>query len=434
MSTSNIHNELADELEPEARKRRRRPQQPEIFAAAISLNTGNITAEELEDDFDVSPDVLHEANSSEYSGIGFHAMIRAAADEAGIALPYHLTGDGYYRVAQECQERFNHLRAGGQIRASQGWSSLNLASINENVLNRSIHSRFMRQDSIIPSLAQESPARDFRPHKAYRLYGTGFFQKLGATGEIEHLKFSDTGFSNEVDTSAGMVTIPRKAIVNDDIDVFETMGNGLADTAFDTRERDFCYLLLDPGLWRTATATAPDGNGQLPANALAAGASSEFGVEALEAIDSLLTNQRDRGNKPIRKGGERVLLTQSGSMARQAKNLNDSEMLMDLATGTGAGKKSAKKNSFYGELERRVDTQWLNHEEMGARKSATAWFFFADPRIQPFLQVLYLNNRRTPYVETEKAAFDSLGQQMRSYWDYGMAQIDDIGGGYSPGQ
>lgn len=405
----------------------------EIFAAAISLSTGNVTGEQLENEFDVPADVIHEAQSSGYRGIGFHGIIRAAATDAGIPVPHHISPNEYYRLATEIQNRYAYLSS-ADLKASQGWSTLNLASINENVLNRSIHGRFMKQVSIIPSVAQEAPARDFREHRAYRLYGSDFFQKLGATGEINHLRFSDTGFTNAVDTSAGMVTIPRKAIVNDEIEVFGQVGDAIADTGFDTRERDFCFMLLDAGLWRTAAIAAPDGAGKLPANALAAGATSEFGIEALESMDDIIANQRDRGNKPIRVGGEKILLTQSGAMARQAKRIHESEDVMDLASGTKAGKAQPKKNSFYGELEKRVSTQWLNHEEMGGRRTDKAFFLFVDPLHEPFLQVLYLNDRRTPYVETEQAAFNSLGQQMRGYWDYGMAQIGDLGGTYSPGE
>ncbi|APZ92169.1 hypothetical protein [Fuerstiella marisgermanici] len=407
--------------------------QGEIFAAAMSLATGSVSPQILEDDFDVDADVLNEAMSSEYRGIGFHGMIRAAAAEAGIPVGHHIADAEYYRLAQQIQERFDYRSAGGQISASQGWSTMNLASINENVLNRAIHSRFAKHTSIIPAVAQEAPSRDFRPHKTYRMYGHGFFKKVGATGEIEHLQFSDTGFSNAVDTTAGMVTIPRTAIINDEIGIFDQMAVSIADVGFDTRERDFCYLLLDPSLWRTSATTAPDGNGQLPANALASGGSSAFGIEALEALDDVLSNQRDRADKPIRTGGEKVLLTQAGAMARRAKDINQSSVLMDLASGTKAGQKTEKANPFYGELDKRVSTQWLNHEEMGSRQSATAFFMFADPLVQPFLQVLYLNDRRTPHVESERGAFNVLGQQMRSYWDYGMAQIDDVGGGYSPG-
>ncbi|MEQ9407747.1 MAG: hypothetical protein RIK87_08460 [Fuerstiella sp.] len=404
------------------------PNEAEIMAAAMSLAQGNISAQQLEEDFDVSQDVLNEAHATNYRGIGFHGIIRAAAVEAGIPLAHHIAPQEYPRLAEQIQHRYQFLLASGQIQASQGWSTLNLAAINENVMNRSIHGRFMRQESIIPRIAQQRPARDFRPHKAYRLYGEGFFQKLKATGEIQHLKFADTGFENEVDTTAGMVTIPRKAIANDDLNIFQQVGDGLADTAFDTRERDFCIVILDPALWRTATGAEGE-----PINALAAGASSVFGIAALEALTDVLKKQKDRGGKPIRKGGSRILLTQTGAMERQARVIHTSENLMDWASGTKSSKDSPKRNSMYGELENRVASDWLEHDSVTNHSSA-AFFLFSDPEVQPFIQVLYLDNRQTPYVETEQAAFNVLGQQMRSYWDYGMAQIDDVGAAYSPGE
>jgi hypothetical protein len=403
------------------------PNEAEIFAAAMSIAQGNVTPEQLENDFGVSADVLQEASSSRYRGIGFHGVIRAAAAEAGIPLNYHTAPDEYPRLAMEIQGKYEFMRNSGQIAASQGWSTLNLAAINENVMNRSIHGRFMKQESIIPRIAQVAPARDFRPHKAYRMWGEGFFKKLKATGEIEHLKFSDTGFTNEVDTTAGMITIPRKAIANDDLNIFQQVGDGLADTGWDTRERDFCSVLLSSSLWRTAVGS----NGE-PINALASGGSSAFGITALEALSDVLAKQKDRGGKPIRKGGSRVLLTQTGAMARQAKVIHNSEHLQDQASGAKSSTQSAKLNPLFGELEQRIESDWLEHSSVPGA-SSTAFFLFSDPSVQAFIQILYLNNRQTPYVETEQAAFNVLGQQMRSYWDYGIAQIDDLGGAYSPG-
>ncbi|GAB5444935.1 MAG: hypothetical protein Fues2KO_52840 [Fuerstiella sp.] len=400
----------------------------EIYAAAMSMECDSVTPELLEDSFGVDADVIDAAMGRDYRGVGFHGIIRAAAGEAGIPVPHHIAPSEYPRLAQEIQNWHDFNRAGRELRASQGWSTTNLAAINENVLNRSIHGRFEKQQSIVPVVAQERPARDFRPHKAYRMYGQGFFKKLKATGEIEHLKFGDTSFENAVDTEAIMTTLPRQAIVNDDLGIFDAMGLAIADTGFDTRERDICYALLDSSLWRTSTGA----NGE-PINALAAGASSAFGVSALEALDDVLVNQKDRDGKPIRATGDKVLLTQSGAMARQARVIHTSEGLMDHSSGPKASTDSPSANPLRGEYETRAHTQWLSHSEMGARASSTAFFLFANPEIQPFIQVLYLNDRRTPHVETQSTAFNSLGQQMRSYWDYGIAQIDDVGAAYSPG-
>lgn len=416
------------------------PADAEVMCAAMTIGAGTIKPEQLESDFGVSADVLDKAASKDYRNIGFHGIIRAAAAEAGIPVPYHIAQDEYPRLAYKIQKKYQFMVDSGEIQAAQAWSTLNLASINENVLNRTIHGRFMRWESIVPKVCQEAAARDFRPHKAYRLWGQGFFEKLSATQEIEHMTFADTAFENAVDTEALMITIPRKAIANDELGIFQQVGNGLADSAFRTRERNLARVLLDPNIWRIAEVAAPGGAGKLPINSLAAGAASELGVDALAQLTDILKDQKDRGGNPIMVNDGYVLLTQTGAQERIARTIHESENLMDNQTGTGAKKNTPKKNPVHGEFpeERRCATPWLRHESVTTKDgsitaSPTAYFLFANPVLQPMFQVLYLNDRRTPFVETDDAAFNVLGQQMRSYWDYGMAQIDDIGAAYSPG-
>ena len=90
-------------------------------------------------------------------------------------------------------------------------------------------------------------------------------------------------------------------------------------------------------------------------------------------------------------------------------------------------------NIFYGMLNNVVPTQWLNHQSMGSLKTSTGWFEFSDPNVQPMFGVVYLNDRRVPIVETAPAAFNQLGQQMRVIFDYGMGQVDDVGGVFNKG-
>ena len=71
---------------------------------------------------------------------------------------------------------------------------------------------------------------------------------------------------------------------------------------------------------------------------------------------------------------------------------------------------------------------------MGPLKTATGWFQLSDPNVQPMFAVSYLNNQRIPMVETAPGSFNTLGQQMRVIFDYGMGQIDDIGAVFNKGQ
>jgi len=56
--------------------------------------------------------------------------------------------------------------------------------------------------------------------------------------------------------------------------------------------------------------------------------------------------------------------------------------------------------------------------------STTTWYLIGNPLLVPAFQVAYLNGRRAPTIETADAVFDTLGIQMRCYFDFGVAQID----------
>jgi hypothetical protein len=56
--------------------------------------------------------------------------------------------------------------------------------------------------------------------------------------------------------------------------------------------------------------------------------------------------------------------------------------------------------------------------------SSSTWYLLADPNILPAFQVAYLDGRRAPTVETSDAEFNTLGLQMRCYFDFGVARLD----------
>jgi len=56
--------------------------------------------------------------------------------------------------------------------------------------------------------------------------------------------------------------------------------------------------------------------------------------------------------------------------------------------------------------------------------SATDYYLLADPVNLPAFQVAYLQGNRQPTIETADAVFNTLGVQMRCYFDFGVSQVD----------
>jgi hypothetical protein len=59
--------------------------------------------------------------------------------------------------------------------------------------------------------------------------------------------------------------------------------------------------------------------------------------------------------------------------------------------------------------------------------SNSNWYLVADPNNLPAFQVAYLRGQRQPTIEAADAQFNTLGIQLRCYFDFGVARIDHRG-------
>lgn len=393
----------------------------EIVAAALAI-TGGVTPDELKAS-GVDQKVIDAAESKQWRGIGYHALVRMGLQAAGKSVHGNISPTQYGVYAAELQAKYEYMVNSGMLEASTGYTVMNLASITDDAINRSINARYNAFASIIPKCAKQISARDFRPLNNYQLSSGGFLKKLADSGELEHLKFSDAKFTMEVDTQGAMIGVGRKYIVNDDVGIVSQFGEALGYKGAQTLERDFHLMILTLSFWRTAVGAANQ-----PINYIT-GAGSAFGYAAMKASHHLWSNMQDREGNPINVGPA-TLLVQSGNMALDAKDLNKSEKRMvrnDVTTDI------TEANVFQGMLNSVAESQWLNHQSMGALRTSTGWFEFSDPMVQARFAVAYLDNQRVPKVETAPGSFNTLGQQMRVIFDYGMGEVSDMGAVFNKG-
>jgi len=65
--------------------------------------------------------------------------------------------------------------------------------------------------------------------------------------------------------------------------------------------------------------------------------------------------------------------------------------------------------------------------------SAAPWLLVSNPMGMPLMEAAFLNGREEPFVETADADFNTLGVQMRCYYDYGSSFGDWRSAVYSTG-
>jgi hypothetical protein len=56
--------------------------------------------------------------------------------------------------------------------------------------------------------------------------------------------------------------------------------------------------------------------------------------------------------------------------------------------------------------------------------SAAPWYVLCDPMDLAFIQVVFLNGRQQPVIESAESDFNQLGVQFRGYFDFGVAQVE----------
>jgi phage head maturation protease len=150
-------------------------------------------------------------------------------------------------LARECL-----IRAGINITGLQAQTLITRAmqstsdypSVLASIMDKSMRIAYGAAPSGIRRVAKESTANDFRAKSRIQFDHSGFtLSKLTETGEFQYGGFSDTAESYAIDTYGKIFTISRKALVNDDLSVFNdvTRRCGMAAAEF---ERQFLVTML----------------------------------------------------------------------------------------------------------------------------------------------------------------------------------------------
>jgi len=121
-----------------------------------------------------------------------------------------------------------------------------------------------------------------------------------------------------------------------------------------------------------------------------------------------------------------ILLVPTALSATSASLFNSTEIRNPSATA-----KYPINNPHVGNFRPVVSRYMGNSNYTGY--SATAWNMLASPQELSTVEVCFLNGQQTPIIEQAEANFDTLGVQMRGYFDFGVNDQDGRGGVRSKG-
>jgi hypothetical protein len=361
-----------------------------VLAAALLMRCG-VNDNRLAEDRDFGPQVVEAAWKRRNSGL--HATIAAALQADGQAAPH----DGlelFHTVVQH------------QIQA--GFSTVDLPGLLGTVGNKLLLDSFTRVDGTYERIAQQADFNNFLTYTMFRLDHTGEFAKVGPTGEIKHGKLNETTYTNRLETRGQMLTYGRDALINDDTNSFQQLFAAVGRKA---------RLAVERALYTAVMESSDSFYTSAKGNRLT---TTPLNVEGLAAGEAAMLGQVATDGDPIY-SQPAILLVPPG-LKYLADQLWTSAMVNQSPSNS---KSQGADNPFRGRF--RVESSPFLALPGMPGSSNTTWYLLADPSNLPAFQVAYLRGQRQPTIETADAQFNTLGLQMRCYFDFGVARIDHRG-------
>lgn len=252
---------------------------------------------------------------------------------------------------------------------------------------------------------------DFREYKRLRMGSFSRLDKLPENAEYKTKPISDaTAEKISAQTFGNTINVSRQMIVNDDLNAFTRLASMLGRAAARSIEIDVYALLA-------SNPTMGDGKALFHAdhgNLLTSGAAPS--VAQFEAMRLKMAVQMEPGANdyidirpdiwlgPIALGGE-------------ARVVNEAQYDVNVTN------KFQVPNRVRGLFRDIVDTP---------RLSGTAYYAFADPNVEPVLEVVFLDGVQTPFMDMQEG-WNVDGIEWKIRLDYGVGAIGYRGVVKNPG-
>lgn len=279
------------------------------------------------------------------------------------------------------------------------WATHSISGILSATVNKFLLAGFNGVESSWRSIASVRSVNDFKALTSYRLNGGMKFEKVAPGGELKNAGVSDESRTISAETYGIMTSVTRNDLINDDLGALtatpQKLGRGGA-------------LKLNDVFWAefqddSAFFTTARGNKKTSAGALS--------LSNLKAIATLFRKLKDPDGNPVAVD-PRVLLVPADIELAAAEIMGSSL----LVGGSSAG---PNVNVLAGRYQV-VSTSYLT--------SAEDYYLLASPMDMPVMEVAFLNGVQSPIVETAEADFNTLGVQMRGYFDFGVAKAEYLAG------
>jgi HK97 family phage prohead protease len=273
-------------------------------------------------------------------------------------------------------------------------------AIFADTANRSLRRAYDAAPQVLKRLARQTTARDFRAKSGIQLGEAPTLEKVNEAGEYKYGTLAEASESYAIDTFGKIVSLSRKAIINDDIGAFVDLSGKLGMAAAEF-EAQFLVNLLASGAGLGPTMA--DGDTLFHAdhgNKSVSGAALD--ATTLGAARLAMRRQTGLSGKPINVTPKFVLVPPE-------LETKGEQILAAIQPA-----KAEDVNPFGGKMELLVEARLA---------SATRWYVVADPAQIDGLEYAYLQGEEGPQIET-RAGFEVDGLEVKVRLDFGAAFMD----------
>jgi hypothetical protein len=306
---------------------------------------------------------------------------------------------------------------GGWFEAS-GSSGIDTPNILSNVANKVLETRFLGGEMAYAQTARISSAKDFKQQTFLRLTGVGTFERIAPDGQIKHGTLGERSYTVTPLNYGKMLGIGYEMLRNDDLGAFTDVAAELGSGANEIVNN----VYWDAFAAANTTLFPTDDSNRNYLNS-----SSIFNLTALDAAESKFRLQTKPGAGP--NGETRLLGIMPSIILVPAAIGNRAAAAMGTPTVVYGGSTIAPDVNVMAGRYQVVSSAYMQD----SMNSAVKWFLIANPQTLALMYLSFLDGIQIPVVEANPFDFNTLGQQWRSHFAFGVGTGEYRAGVYNTG-
>ena len=279
----------------------------------------------------------------------------------------------------------------------------NISNILAATYNKYLLNGFEAVESVWDQISLVRPLNDLKAITGVRLDGGFVFDEVGGDGKLKSADAADATRTLQAKTYGRISSITRADIINDDLGALTAVPRRLGRGA---------ALKFNSVFWTEfqvgATVNASYYQGAT------AGAGNALAIGSVETAYGAYRSLNDPDGNPL--GITPKILLVPVGLRITADKIQTGNTLLASSLGSTSGKVLEPQANVLAGKFNIVDSAYLT--------SSSTWWMCADPADLPTMEVGFLNGQRTPIVEQAEASFDTLGIEVRGYFDFGVSKAE----------